>query len=134
MNTQIQTQEIRQVRNVICPDGRKLSFQIQGQTPKGDYRGFVNSNGKSVSGYIRGRGRGYRFYPFANSQNIDYVRPRTYGIGTNVVLIDDGSKGKIVGIEWDYCTPIYYVRPVGLGKGNRKPVKVQGTNALLPRD
>lgn len=118
------------IAGIICPDGKRRRFYIQGFAPGGHFRGYVQEKGVSVSGYAKARGRGYHFFPHYYTKNIDLVRPETFPVNT-LVRTAKGRVGVVVGVEWDYLTPTYTVRIKGQGRGNHKPVKVTGLESVI---
>lgn len=98
------------IKDIICPDGKRRTFWTNGTASNGRPRGYVQVNGVSVSGYAKSVGRGYHFLPNPKSKNLHLIRPATLVVGTRVEL-DNGYYGTIVGVEWNYLKAEYVIQP-----------------------
>lgn len=125
------TQTRGSIKNIICPDGSRRTFQVNGIITNGNHRGYVQVRGVSVAGYAKPRGRGFKFFPYFDSKNIALVRPATLAVNTRVRITDGdyaGKTGRVCGVIWNYLTPTYSVR---LSDGRFKsPVSVTGTGSV----
>jgi hypothetical protein len=54
---------------VLCPDGQRRTFQVQGESRRGYLRGYIPVNGCSVSGVAKRQGRGWKFIPKVDGKN-----------------------------------------------------------------
>lgn len=100
------------ILDVDCPDGTQRRFTILAKAPtKGHYRGYVQVNGTTVSGYCKpGRDDSYRFYPVYGGKNTHLVRPASLPVGS-WVRIYGGKTGVVEAVvAWNHLTPVYSVR------------------------